>query len=324
MCTAIVYKSESNYFGRTLDWWHSYGEKIIVTPRGYPYNFKMMHTLRNHYAFVGTALESDGYPLYFDAVNEKGLCIASLNFSGSAVYCDYNNDKINIASFELIPWILCNCADVLQAEKMLEKVNIADIPFSSEFPPAPLHWIISDKTKTIVAEPLEGGLKISVNDVGVLTNDPVFDYQMFNLNNYISLSSEAPENTFSTDLRLSAYSCGMGALGLPGDNSSVSRFVRAAFIKSNSICPQTEYESVCQFFHIMENVSQTKGCVKTTGGENEYTVYTSCCNADKGVYYYKTYGNSSINCVDMHRENLNSDEIILYNFINSEKINPQN
>lgn len=158
----------------------------------------------------------------------------------------------------------------------------------------------------------------------MLTNNPPFDKQMFNLNNYMNLSPKSPKNNFSDKLNLNMYSRGMGAIGLPGDLSSQSRFVRAAFVKTNSVSGETESESVSQFFHILGAVEQQKGCCEVSDGKFEYTIYTSCCNGDKGIYYYTAYENHQIIGVDMNKENLNSDKLICYPLIQGEQIKIQN
>ena len=147
---------------------------------------------------------------------------------------------------------------------------------------------------------------------------------MFRLNDYRSLSPRQPENSFVPGLELTAYSRGMGAMGLPGDLSSASRFVRAAFVRGNSISGDSEAESVSQFFHILHSVEQQRGCCDVGGGKYEITIYTSCCNADRGIYYYTTYGNHQITAVDMHAEDLESMELVRYPLLGTEQICWQN
>lgn len=162
------------------------------------------------------------------------------------------------------------------------------------------------------------------NPVGVLTNNPPFPYQMFQLNNYRHLAVENGANTFSKDLALHQYSRGMGAIGLPGDLSSQSRFVRVAFVKMNALSGDSEGESVSQFFHILGSVDQQRGCCKLGEDKYEITLYTSCCNADKGIYYYTTYDNHQISGVDMHQENLDGTQLIAYAPVKGEQIYMQN
>lgn len=320
MCTAITYNSESFYFGRTLDYEKSFGEKIVVTPRNFTLKIRNSASLNKHYAIVGMACVADDFPLYYDAVNEHGLCMAGLNFVGNAMYFDIDKNKNNIAYFELIPYILGTCKSIDQAKQSFENINITNINFSKDLPKAFLHWIIADKKESIVVESTVHGISIYNNPVGVLTNNPEFDKQIFNLNNYMSLSNSNASNKFSDKLNLHEYSRGMGAIGLPGDLSSMSRFVRASFTKLNSCTFDTESESVNQFFHILSSVSQTKGCCKLESGEYEYTIYTSCCNASKGVYYYTTYQNPQICGVTLTEENINLDKLLQYDLLKTQKI----
>ncbi len=324
MCTATTYKTKDFYFGRTLDYEYSYKEEVTITPRNYIFSLRNGNKIANHFAIIGMAYISNNYPLYYDAVNEKGLAIAGLNFVGNAYYKENTKEKINIAQFELIPYLLGNFSSVKEVKDILSNINITNEPFSNNLPLAQLHWIISDKTESITLESTKEGIKVYDNPVGVLTNNPSFDKQMFNLNNYRHLSNKNPENTFSKDLNLDTYSRGLGAIGLPGDLSSMSRFVRASFVKMNSISNDTEEESVSQFFHILNSVDQQRGCCCLKDNEYEITIYTSCCNTNKGIYYYTTYNNHQISAIDMHRENLDGNSLIHYPIITSEHINYQN
>jgi len=324
MCTAITLKTKDLYFGRTLDLEHSYAEEVTFTPRNFTLNFREKGTMSRHYAILGMAHVVSDEPLYYDGINEKGLAMAGLNFVGNAHYSPSEPGKDNIAHFELIPWILSQCASVSEAKKLMEKLNITDKPFSDELPVSQLHWMIADQKEAVTVEAVEEGLRVYPNPIGVLTNNPPFDKQLFQLNNYMHLSPEEPENRFSELVELNHYSRGMGALGLPGDLSSQSRFVRAAFTKLNSVCGMSEGESVSQFFHILDTVAQTRGCCKV--GENAYeiTVYSSCCNTDKGIYYYTTYENRQINAVNLHRENLDGTFLVRYPLADGEQIKRQN
>ncbi len=324
MCTAATYKTKDFYFGRTLDYEYSYKEEVTITPRNYEFKFRNVNNLTSHYAIIGMAFISDDYPLYYDAVNEEGLAIAGLNFVGNAYYNEKQLNKENIAQFELIPYLLGSCSSVKEVKKLLEKINITNEAFSEELPLAQLHWIISDKEDCITLESVKEGLKIYDNPVGVLTNNPTFDKQLFNLNNYSGLSPKNKENTFNDKLNFDSYSRGLGALGLPGDLSSMSRFVRVAFVKMNSLSEENEMASVSQFFHILNSVDQQRGCCDLGNNKFEITIYTSCCNTNKGIYYYTTYNNHQITAVDMHRENLNGSTLIHYPLITREQIYFQN
>lgn len=324
MCTAITYQTRDHYFGRNLDLEYSYHEVVTITPRNYPFRFRKTNGLKTHYAMIGMAHVADGFPLYYEATNETGLSMAGLNFPDNADYKPEAPGKDNVAPFEFIPWLLGQCADLAQARELLARVNLIRLPFSANLPLSPLHWMISDRSGSITVECVRGGLWVYDNPVGVLTNNPPFDFQMLNLTNYMGLSRDAPVNRFCPELDLKPYCLGMGAMGLPGDLSSASRFVRAAFTRLNSVSGGSESESVSQFFHILGSVAQQRGCVRLENGSYEVTLYSSCCNTDRGVYYYTTYENSQITAVDMHREDLNGQALSVYPLITGQQIRTQN
>ena len=327
MCTAVTYKTTDHYFGRNLDLEYSYKETITITPRNYVFPFRKMGEMESHFAMIGMAYISEGYPLYYDATNEKGLSAAGLNFPEYADYRPYCAGKDNITPFELIPWILGQCATVSEAELLLKRINLLKEDFSDSLPLSPLHWIISDRERSITLESVKTGIKLYENPVGVLTNNPTFDYHLFHLNNYMYLTNGEPKNTFAggnSSLILKTYSRGMGAMGLPGDASSMSRFVRATFVKTHSLSGKSEAESVSQFFHILKSVEMPRGCVLLGEGLYEITIYSSCCNTDRGIYYYTTYDNSQISAVDLHKENLQGSALIVYPLKKEQTIAYQN
>ena len=324
MCTAISFTTKDHYFGRNLDLEYSYIETVTITPRNYPLLFRKKESLNTHYAMIGIAYVHNGYPLYYDATNEMGLSLAGLNFPGNADYKPEISEKDNITPFEFIPWILGQCSTVKDAKVLLDKINLLEEHYNNKLPLSPLHWMISDRESSITVESVKDGLKIYENPVGVLTNNPTFDMQLFHLNNYMNLSPQKPENRFSDKVKLTRYSNGMGALGMPGDWSSQSRFVKTAFTKLNSVCGTSEEESVSQFFHILGSVEHQRGCVDMGNNLYEITLYSSCCNTDKGIYYYRTYENSQITAVDMFRENLDGEKVITYPLIKEQQIKWQN
>ena len=322
MCTAATYKTKDFYFGRTLDYEFSYGDEVVVLPRNYPLRFRSASASGTQYAIIGMAYIAGNDPLFYDGINEKGLGMAGLNFVGNAHYNKRTEGRDNVAQFEFIPWILSQCASVKEARELISRINLIDEPYSEQLPVAQLHWIIADRSEAITVESMRDGLKVYDNPLGVMTNNPPFDQQMFALNNYMNLSPKQPQNRWN--IPLAAYSRGMGALGLPGDLSSQSRFVRVAYTKAHSVSGDSETESVSQFFHILGSVDQQRGCCDVGEEEYEITLYTSCCNADRGIYYYTTYNNHQITAVDMHRENLDGDALARYPLILEEQIRLQN
>ena len=323
MCTAVNYTNHSHYFGRNLDLEYSYQEEVVITPRNYPIILRSGKIMKTHYAMIGIATVSNDCPLYYDATNEHGVSIAGLNFPGNAYYFPIHNNKTNIAPFELIPYILGNCKNLKEVKAILDQISIADMSFSDKYPNTPLHWIIAYQNKSIVVEQTTSGLSVFENPVGILTNNPPFPYHIDHLADFMHLSAKDPDNLFSNRIHLSAYSRGMGAIGLPGDLSSSSRFVRAAFMLCKSIAPTDEHSSVSQFFHILDSVAMPRGSV-LVNNKHEITIYSSCCNTDKGIYYYKTYDNSQISAVRLFSIDLNENKLLRYPLLKQETVLYQN
>lgn len=307
MCTAISYYTDSLYFGRNLDYESSYGESVAITPRRFTFS-----DFKSKYAMVGMAHVCDGYPLYYDGFNEKGLCIAGLNFTKSTVFGDKKDGFRNVAQYELIPLLLGTCADVGEVKEAAETLNITGERFKENMPAARLHWLVADKSGTLVLEQTESGLNVYDNPAGVLTNEPPFLQQMFALNDYMALSPYSPENNFGAALPLWHYSRGMGAVGLPGDLSSKSRFVRAAFMRANSVCDGSDGQSIAQFFHLLGSVEQQRGAVRLDGEKCEITIYSSCMAPESGMYYFKTYNDPSVRSVSMKNADPDGNSLFIY------------
>ncbi len=321
VCTALTLECNGHFFGRTLDLEYSYDEKIIILPRNFEFKFNDFRSLNGHFAIIGMATVKNGIPLIYDATNEYGLSVAGLNFPGNAYYNQKTSNRPNVAPFEIIPLILSTCKSTNEAVSLIKEINIADINFDEMLPSSPLHWIVADNDNCVSVEPEKEGLKIHKNPVGVLTNNPPFTYHMMNLNNYISVSSGIPDNRFSPAIDLIRYSRGMGGIGLPGDNSSCSRFIRTVFLKYNAL-PENN-DGVGLFFRIMSGIEQTKGTVRLDDKKNVMSLYTSCCDTDKCIYYYKTY-QGGINAINMFKEDLDSDKLIIFELKKDMHITMQN
>lgn len=312
MCTAVSYKTKDHYFGRNLDIEKDYGEHVVITPRNFPLEFRYAEKMNVHYALIGMAVVLNNYPLYFEGTNEKGLSMAGLNFPENVVYYDYAEGKENVAPFELVPYLLGKCATVHEVKEFIPGMNVIHCNFSEGLPVSPLHWLISDRDSSITLECTKDGMKVYENPFGVLTNNPTFDYHLMNINNYMGLYEGHETNRLSPCNELKNYSLGMGALGLPGDFSSSSRFVKTVFVKEKSVCDGSEQASVNQFFHILQAVAMPKGCVKLANGEYEFTKYSCCCNTDTQDFYYTTYENMSIQKIEMNAADLDSEKLIEY------------
>lgn len=335
-CTALSYGvGTHHYFGRNLDLERGFGQQVVVTPRGHAFAFRHQPTMGRHLAIIGMAAVIEGYPLYFDAANEAGLAMAGLNYAGLAVYRDPQGKKgiDDIASFELIPWLLGQAKSLEEARGLLARINITNEDFSPKFPHSPLHWMVSDRSGTsIVVEADADGLHVHDDPAGTMTNCPQFDKQLFNLNNYQALSSTMPANRFAPALALDGYSRGQGSFGLPGGMDSMSRFVKVTFTRFHSIprandsltederaaaakssAPEADEQTlVTQFFHILHSVEQQKGCDEVAPGVFEYTIYSSCMNLENGTYYYTTYENPRISAVHMDHTDLDARALSVF------------
>lgn len=330
MCTAIAHTDGDFYFGRTLDYEHDFGEEIVITPRNFPLYFHRQQPLLSHYAMLGMAavaespLSRNEYPLYFEAVNEYGLGMAGLNFVGNAVYLPITGDGCELAPYELPLYLLAQCKTVAEAKTLLQGVKLINLPFSPQFPLSHTHYLLSDKYSSFTLESTAEGLQIYENPVGVLTNNPPFPQQMLHLADFQGLTNEPAENRWCKGVELYSYSRGMGALGLPGDVSSGSRFVRAAFTKNCALHRETEQQRVSQFFHILGTVEQVKGVCKLSENGYECTQYTTCYNASRGILYYTTYDCPRIRAVALSNEELDAQALVRYSLLRETDILLQN
>jgi choloylglycine hydrolase len=303
----------------------SFGEEIVLVPRRFPLNFCRIAKLEAHYAVLGMAAVMDGYPLYADAVNEKGLGMAGLHFPDNAYYRETEaKGKYHVAPFELIPWVLSRCATVEEARTILEKTSLIAVPFREDIPLSPLHWLIADRYGAVVLEATRSGLHIYENKTGILTNNPPFPFHLKNLCQYGGLTNTVNKTEFSESFGLLPFGMGLGAFGLPGDYSSASRFVKAAFLTAHTAYHEDATENVTEFFHLLSSVAPVGSSVLTSEGKTHITIYSCCMDAEKGVYYYNTYYNHQITAVDMHKENLDGTALGRYPLIQGEQIRFQN
>jgi len=305
MCTAI-HLCDEGLFGRTLDYEMGFGEEVVITPR----ETITMGETKNRYAMVGVGVFKEGATLYFDGMNEWGLCGAALNFPGYAVYQSGREDKASVPSGMILSFVLGFCKNINQIRDVFSNIGISDDALFN-LPPASLHWIFADKTGAITVESTERGLEILDNPYGVLTNAPNFSYHTTRLGDYMALHSGIPKNRLSKG-RLSAYSRGMGALGLPGDFSSVSRFVRGVFVKENSISDKGADGNINRMRHILSSVSIPLGCVKTDEGEHVLTRYSCIMDSENLTYYFSSYVNPRLRGVRLYPDNTEIKSFPIY------------
>lgn len=313
MCTSLTLpiadlaSAEKRLFGRTLDLDTHFGERVTLTRRGTPLLFGNLPAMESHHALLGTAAVEAGYPLYAEAMNDCGLCMAGLRFSGYAAYAERPMaGLLNLAPWELIPYLLGKYATVEEVRNALTEICVVGRPFSEKLPAAPLHWHVADADPAhgeLVVECTAEGVRVFENPVGVLTNPPPFDEQLDRLATFASLSS-ACDRTL-----------GGGGVGLPGDYTSASRFVRAATLRRWSVermrerqtawgaktdgggAPLGEDASVARFFGILAAVAPPDGAVLTEEGQAHRTLYACCMDGAAGAYHRITEGSTAVRTV---------------------------
>lgn len=282
MCTAINMTEKPHLFGRTLDLEYSLDEQVVITPRRFVFDFVHAGKIHEHYALLGAAHISGGTPLYYDGMNEKGLCAAALRLPAVTVYHEKKSKARNLASFELIPYVLCNFASAAEAKSALKSANITPESFSGELSATSLHWLIGDAKESFVVESTKDGLQIYDNAHGALTNAPDFP-------------------TMCAAFEKSGEP-------LLGDLSSVSRFARIINAKSNTLPHEKKSDSVTRFFHILGTVNQPAGLYRSDERQLR-TVYTSCMDTSKLTYYFTTYDCRKIRAVKMKNAYLDLDSL---------------
>lgn len=319
MCTAVSFASQNAnrrffYFARTLDNDRSYGEETVTVPRNFPLALRYRKNLDTHAAFIGTAMVIDGVPLFYDAASEHGLAIAALNFPKNAYYAPYeaHMEDHALCVFEVIPYLLAACETVADVRVALADLHIVDTPFSKELPNTPLHFLIADRTETLVLEPTKNGLSLYSDPLGVLTNNPPFPMQMTAMQKYRNLCADVPPS-FLDGLLPSPDGFGFGAVGLPGDFSSPSRFARAAFVRHHMLSylsMHAEKDSCArEVFHLLHTVSVPRGVCMREDGAYQHTVYTAVMDALHGIYYKTTYESGVIQETDLWSADLEGREL---------------
>lgn len=318
MCTSLTLetKDKNHFLARTMDFSLVLNPSVIMYPRNHQWNiYKSDQSIEVKYAFLGVGQKfSENYCAFADGVNEKGLSCASLYFPGYASYSDKkSNFLLNIAPYEIVPYLLSKCETIEDAIAEIKGVNLMNTSLEEMQLLPPLHWIVYDKSGgCIVIEPRESGLEIIKNPIGVMTNSPEIDWHLTNLRNYIGLNPFRQKDVTLANVTFKPISQGSGSFGLPGDFTSPSRFVKTVFAKHANMNCENETEGLSNIFHILEGVTIPKGNVVTEYNRIDYTQYTACFNLDKVIIYYKTYDNSQIEAVSLLNENLNASGIKLW------------
>lgn len=314
MCTGVRFSDANGnmYFGRNLDWSTGYGQKVVVTPRGYKYKSAFLGEMANSPALIGMGIVAENTPLYFDCANEYGLAVAGLNFPGYAKYeTEAIDGKTNVAAYEFPLWVALNFKTVDEVEKALSDVVIVAKPISEQYPVSELHWIIGDAERSIVVEYTAAGMEIFKNDVDVLTNQPGYAWHKENLRNYMNLFPQMPKEVKWREAKMTAFGSGSLMRGLPGGFYSTDRFIRVAYFNTHYPIRSDEATNVSRLFHTLTSVAMIDGGAAMADGNFEKTVYTGGYSSAAQTYYYSTYEDPAIKSIALKDYDLDSTEVIV-------------
>ncbi len=318
-CTGIKLVAEdgSLVHGRTLEFGLHLDLYATMIPRGYAFRATTPLGVGLRYKSKYAAIGSSSFEeiLILDGVNEKGLSIGTFYFPGFAGYTPTtkDNQSKSLSPIDFPNWILTQFASVNEVRDALQDVVIA--PTINEdwgsLPP-PFHYIVFDSSgNCLVIEPLGGTLVIYDNELGTFTNSPNFDWHLTNLRNYIHLS---PYNAGPVSINgtiFNALGQGSGMIGLPGDFTPPSRFVRAAIFSAAATPAKNANEAIFQVFHILNQFDIPLGLVKDKTGDiihSEQTQATSAIDPSSLRYYFKTYDNQELKMLDINDFDLNSKD----------------
>jgi choloylglycine hydrolase len=306
---------------RTLEFGVDLKSEIIMVPRGYARtgttpDGKEGLKWTSKYATVG--MNGAGLPVLFDGLNEKGLAAGMFYFPTSAGYMPYtaNDSGKTIAQWEVASYILENFADVDEVKANIGNIVVPSVVFSQWGFAPEAHYVVHDVSgKSIVIEYVGGKLNVHDNPLGIITNSPSFDWHMTNLRNYVNFSMNSAPPVQLETVKLLPTGQGTGMLGLPGDFTPPSRFVRAVAFTQSMFKPTTGHDAILQAFHVLNQFDIPRGSArdgeKDANGniQADYTLWTSASDLKAKRYYFRTYDNSQIRSLDLMNMNLDGKDI---------------
>ena len=335
-CTGITLIADDGtvVHARTMEFAIDIHSDVMMIPRGYVRtgttpDGKEGLKWKTKYASVG--LNGVGLPVLFDGLNEKGLAAGTFYFPTSAGYMPYtaaDADK-TIAQWEVGSWILENFASVEEVKANIGNIVVPAVVFGGWGFAPEAHYIVHDASgKSIVIEYVGGKLNVHDNPLGVITNSPTFDWHMTNLRNYVNFSMTNVPPVQLGPIKLLPFGQGSGMLGLPGDFTPPSRFVRAvAFSQS---VPKTGDDAVLEAFHILNQFDIPRGAAREHEKDEhgnilaDYTIWTAASDLKAKQYYFRTYENSQIGMVDLMKMNLDGKDMVKISMKGGESIKSLN
>lgn len=335
-CTGIRTKAAdgSVVHARTLEFGIDLASDVLVIPRGFARTGLTPDgsaglSYRSKYASVGA--NGVGLPYLFDGLNEKGLAVGTFYFPTSAGYMTYTkvNASRTLAPWQVGSWILENFASVEEVRKNIASIVVADVMFKAWGFTPPVHYVVHDASgKSIVIEYVGGKLQVHDNPLGVMSNSPTFDWHMTNLRNYVNLSVTNVAPIKLGPVKVAPLGMGSGMLGVPGDFTPPSRFVRAAIYSASVLPSGTGDEAVEQAFHILNQFDIPKGVARDHEKDKhgnivaDYTIWTSANDLKARRFFIRTYDNSQIRSIDLMTQDLNATGIATYSIKGKEKFSP--
>ena len=312
-CTGINIQSITGSFvlARTYEWGNGEMDGMIeIVPRNTSYTAttpegKNGMTWKNEYGYVG--ITSGLTPYINEGLNEKGLNVGMFFLPDYAKYPAFDpseKDK-TVSELELSRYLLSTCATCEEVKEKLAQIHITGV-FQKELNSAPpIHWRVGDKNgQSIIIECTEGAVHVYQNEVGVLTNSPDYPWHLKNLNNYVNLHSDAPSPFKMREQTIRPFGAGSGLLGLPGDYTPASRFIKAAFLLNNSRTPISSYQAITLCFTILANFDIPISAEFSPANAPDIpsaTQWTSVVNVSEGVLYYRTMYNYAIRKIDINK-----------------------
>ena len=319
---------------RTMEFAIDIHSDVIMIPRGYARvgttpDGKEGLKWKSKYASVGA--NGVGFPLLFDGVNEKGLATGTFYFPTSAGYMPYTaaDASKTIAQWEVGSWILENFASVEEVKANIGNIVVPAVVFGGWGFAPEAHYIVQDTSgKTIVIEYVGGKLNVHDNPLGVITNSPAFDWHMTNLRNYVNFSMTNVSPVTLGSVKLQPFGQGSGMLGLPGDFTPPSRFVRAVAFSQSVFKSKTGEDAIVEAFHVLNQFDIPKGAAREHEKDEhgnilaDYTIWTSAIDLKAKRFYFRTYESSQIRMVDLMKMNLDAKDIVTISMKGGEAIKP--
>jgi choloylglycine hydrolase len=316
-CTGITLKAQDGavVFGRTMEWGtFDLLSRAVIVPRGQQFtghtpDRKSGLSWKGQHGFVGLDAPAMGEGLILDGMNEKGLAVNGFYLPGFTEYQAYDPAKssVSIGPGDVIPYLLSTTATVDEAKAALAKVRVTPVVAPSLGFAPPGHFIVTEPSgKAIVIEYVKGELVIFDAPLGVITNAPNYDWHITNLRNYLNLSKVALPSKRIEEMDFAPLGGGSGMIGLPGDNTPPSRFVRAVAFSQTARPTPTGQETVYELFRMLDNFNLPLGSAEGEGeaktkGMRSSTIWTTVYDTKNKALYYHTQHNRRVRTVDLSK-----------------------